>query len=188
MRARPPYGCGVLPQGLRPGASFSVGLRGARPGTRLHFSAPARMFGSIPEPGPLTSGRSLRLMLMRSPLARDRRRPEGFIPPALLTPATKVPTGPEWLHELKHDGIRLIARKDGDRVRLWSRYGRNRTSDFAMIVAALRTLPADVLIDGEAVAIARTAFRTSTGRYRPRASGRPACWPSTFWRWTARIL
>jgi site-specific DNA recombinase len=34
-------------------------------------------------------------------------------------------------HELKHDGIRLLARKDGDRVRLWSRYGRNRTSDFA---------------------------------------------------------
>ena len=38
-------------------------------------------------------------MLMRSPLARDRRRPEGFIPPALLRPATKVPTGPEWIHE-----------------------------------------------------------------------------------------
>src|SRR4051812_924085 len=91
-------------------------------------------------------------MLMRSPLARDRRSPEGFVPPALLTPATKVPTGPGWIHELKHDGIRLIARKDGDRVRLWSRYGRNRTSDFATITAALRRLPADVLIDGEAVA------------------------------------
>src|SRR3954452_23995691 len=68
-------------------------------------------------------------MLVRSPLARDRRRPEGFIPPALLTPATKVPTGPKWIHELKHDGIRLIARKDSDRVRLCSRYGRKRTSD-----------------------------------------------------------
>src|SRR3954454_7731544 len=92
-------------------------------------------------------------MLMLSPLCPgDRRRPEGFVPPALLTPASKVPTGPEWIHELKHDGIRLIARKDGDRVRLWSRYGRNRTSDFAKIAAALRRLPADVLIDGEAVA------------------------------------
>jgi ATP dependent DNA ligase domain len=90
-------------------------------------------------------------MLMRSPLARDRRRPEGFVPPALLTPATKVPTGPEWIHELKHDGIRLLARKDGDRVRLWSRHGRNRTSDFATIAAARRMLP-DVIIDGEAVA------------------------------------
>src|SRR3954453_6517221 len=83
--------------------------------------------------------------------SRDGRRSEGFIPPALLTPATKVPTGPEWVHELKHEGIRLLARKDGDRVRLWSRYGRNRTSDFATIAAALRMLP-DVLIDGEAVA------------------------------------
>src|SRR3954468_14223817 len=53
-------------------------------------------------------------MLMRSPLARDRRRPEGFIPPALLRPATNVPTGPGWIHELKHDGIWLIARKDRD--------------------------------------------------------------------------
>src|SRR4051812_34842491 len=78
----------------------------------------------------------------------SRPRPS---PPALLTPATTVPTGPEWIHELKHDGIRLLARKDGDRVRLWSRHGRNRTSDFATIAAALRMLP-DVLIDGEAVA------------------------------------
>jgi len=37
-------------------------------------------------------------------------------------------------------------------VRLWSRYGRNRTSDFEAITAAMRRLPADVLIDGEAVA------------------------------------
>ena len=50
-------------------------------------------------------------MLMRSPLARERRSPPGFIRPSLLTPATTVPTGPEWLHELKHDGMRVIIRK-----------------------------------------------------------------------------
>jgi hypothetical protein len=55
-------------------------------------------------------------MLMRSPLAPERRSPPGFIPPALLTPATKVLTGPEWLHELKHDGMRVIIRKAGQRV------------------------------------------------------------------------
>jgi hypothetical protein len=58
-------------------------------------------------------------MLMRSPLARERRAPPGFIAPALLKPATKVPTGPGWIHELKHDGIGLIARKDGTRVQFW---------------------------------------------------------------------
>jgi bifunctional non-homologous end joining protein LigD len=91
-------------------------------------------------------------MLMRSPLARERRSPPDFIRPALLTPATTVPTGPGWIHELKHDGIRLIARKDGARVQLWSRYGRNRTSDFTAITAALQQLPSDVVLDGEAVA------------------------------------
>src|SRR3954462_2971450 len=51
----------------------------------------------------------LKHVLSSSPRGRLRAR-EGFIPPALLTPATKVPTGPEWIHGLKHDGIRLIAR------------------------------------------------------------------------------
>lgn len=91
-------------------------------------------------------------MLMRSPLARERRSPPGFIRPALLTPATTVPTGPGWIHELKHDGIRLVTRKDGSRVKLWSRYGRDRTSDFVGIAEAMQQLPCDVLLDGEAVA------------------------------------
>ncbi len=52
-------------------------------------------------------------MLMRSPLARDRRRPNGFVQPCQPTLAKAVPTGPGWIHELKHDGMRLIARKDG---------------------------------------------------------------------------
>ena len=33
-----------------------------------------------------------------------------------------APSGPECIHEIKHDGYRLIARKDGERVRLWSRW------------------------------------------------------------------
>jgi bifunctional non-homologous end joining protein LigD len=35
------------------------------------------------------------------------------------------PTG--WLHEIKHDGFRVVARKDGDRVRLYSRRGNDVT-------------------------------------------------------------
>jgi bifunctional non-homologous end joining protein LigD len=41
-------------------------------------------------------------------------------------PATlseKPPSGPLWLHEIKHDGYRIIACKSGDQVRLWSRHG-----------------------------------------------------------------
>src|SRR5215212_4929761 len=87
---------------------------------------------------------------MRSPLARDRRRPPGFILPAQPVIAEKVPAGENWIHELKHDGYRLLARKERDRVQLWSRNGREWTVEFVAIVAALRKLPGDFVIDGQA--------------------------------------
>src|ERR671939_262157 len=92
-------------------------------------------------------------MLMRSPLARDRRCPPGFIEPCRPTLSTRVPTGPEWQHELKYDGIRILARKDGESVRLWSRNGRSWTPTLKAIAGALQRLPVDsLLLDGEAVA------------------------------------
>jgi hypothetical protein len=46
--------------------------------------------------------------------------PPGFVPPCLPTKALQPPTGALWLHEIKHDGFRVIARKDGVRVKLYS--------------------------------------------------------------------
>ena len=43
--------------------------------------------------------------------------PLGFMPPCLPTPSRKAPSGSAWVHEIKHDGYRLIARWDGNRVR-----------------------------------------------------------------------
>jgi bifunctional non-homologous end joining protein LigD len=92
-------------------------------------------------------------MLMRSPLARERKRPAGFILPCAPTLLETPPAGPRWIHEIKHDGFRIVARKDGDRVRLWSRNGRDWTGDLVAIAAALRRLGAEQLVlDGEAVA------------------------------------
>jgi bifunctional non-homologous end joining protein LigD len=51
-------------------------------------------------------------------LARPRALPTGFIAPCLPTKADTLPSGEMWLHEIKHDGFRVIARKDGARVRL----------------------------------------------------------------------
>ena len=48
----------------------------------------------------------------------------GFIAPCLLIKAPQPPTGGLWLHEIKHDGFRIIARKKGSQVRLYSRPGR----------------------------------------------------------------
>jgi ATP-dependent DNA ligase len=73
-----------------------------------------------------------------------------------------VPIGPGWIHELKHDGFRIVAHKDGDVVRLWSRNGRDWSAEFAAITAAVVALPVTtIVLDGEAVAHC-PAFRTST--------------------------
>jgi ATP-dependent DNA ligase len=58
----------------------------------------------------------------------------------------------DLLHEIKHDGFRVIARKDGSRVRLYSRPGNELTDRFRLIVEALVWLRASsCIIDGEAV-------------------------------------
>jgi hypothetical protein len=93
-------------------------------------------------------------MLMRSPLTRDRRSAPGFILPCQPTLSDRIPTGPEWLHEIKHDGDRTPARKDGGTVRLWSRNSRDWWSRaFLSVIAALQALPpAQIVLDGEAMA------------------------------------
>ena len=57
-----------------------------------------------------------------------------------------------WVYEEKYDGIRIIAEKDGSRVRLITRNLIDRTADFAEVAAAVAKLPAPtLLLDGEVV-------------------------------------
>src|SRR6188472_3902287 len=58
--------------------------------------------------------------------------PSGFIPPCLPTSAVQPPTGVLYWHEIKHDGIRCIARKNGGQVRLYSRPGNDLTDRFSL--------------------------------------------------------
>ena len=79
--------------------------------------------------------------------------PAGFVPPCLPTKAQEPPSGPMWLHEIKHDGFRVIARKDDKRVQLYSRPGNDLTHRFPLIVETLARLRSrSCIIDGEAVA------------------------------------
>ena len=65
---------------------------------------------------------------------------------------TKVPAGPEWLHEIKYDGFRLRVERDGDRVRLITKGGYDWTKRYPWIVqAALKNRQKHFVIDGEAV-------------------------------------
>jgi bifunctional non-homologous end joining protein LigD len=86
-------------------------------------------------------------------LSRSRALPAGFIAPCLPTNAPQPPSGEEWLHEIKRDGFRVIARMDGKRLKLYSRPGNDLTYRFPLIVEALAALRArSCIIDGEAVA------------------------------------
>jgi len=68
------------------------------------------------------------------------------------TRATKVPFGPEWLHEIKYDGYRLRLERNGDRVRLITKGGYDWSKRYPWIVeAALKNRMKQFVIDGEAV-------------------------------------
>ena len=84
---------------------------------------------------------------------RERTRPGlGIIEPCLPSPAKAPPSGPGWLHEIKHDGFRILARRDGAGVRLITRAGNDFSSRFPFIAMGVGKLPVrSCLIDGEAI-------------------------------------
>jgi bifunctional non-homologous end joining protein LigD len=87
-------------------------------------------------------------------VARSRHLPlpAGFIEPCRPTLVAFPPAGLGWLHEMKHDGFRILARKQGERVDVWSRRGALFNDRFPKIAEAVGALPVgNALIDGEAV-------------------------------------
>jgi bifunctional non-homologous end joining protein LigD len=78
-----------------------------------------------------------------------------FIEPELALQATTPPTGDGWLHELKLDGYRIQARKDGGRVQLLTRTGLDWTHRMKTIAGLVGALPVDkAVLDGEVVVLA----------------------------------
>ena len=112
-------------------------------------------------------------MLLRS--TAPVRRPPGFIEPCLPTLADAAPSGPQWSYEIKHDGFRFICRRDGDRVRVFSRRGHEWTERVPRIAEALSRLRVkSVTLYGEGV-VARAdgisdfdRMRTAVGRLGSR--------------------
>jgi bifunctional non-homologous end joining protein LigD len=78
--------------------------------------------------------------------------PRHLFEPCIPTRGTKVPSGAHWIHEIKHDGYRLIVQREGKRVRLFTRNGHDWTDRYPLIVeAALKNRATSFVIDGEAV-------------------------------------
>jgi bifunctional non-homologous end joining protein LigD len=77
-----------------------------------------------------------------------RVRTDGFIDPCIPALAAKPPTGPGWVHEIKHDGYRPIVRRDGAAVRLFTRRSHDWTDRYPSIAGRAAMLRAAVIHPG----------------------------------------
>jgi bifunctional non-homologous end joining protein LigD len=102
--------------------------------------------GAVSKPAPITG-------LAKIKGARKASIPDR-IEAQLATPMKSPPTGSAWVHEIKYDGYRMLCRIADQEVRMLSRTGKNWTSDFPTIVAALARLPVETAwLDGEVVVL-----------------------------------
>jgi bifunctional non-homologous end joining protein LigD len=103
--------------------------------------------------------------------------------PCIPTRGTKVPHHPDWLHEIKHDGYRLIVQREGERVRMFTRNGHDWSDRYPLIVEAARNLrtPAFV-IDGEAVWLGADGMSDFNKLHSHKHDARSAWWRSICFR------
>ena len=80
-----------------------------------------------------------------------------FVAPQLATLVDRPPEGPDWLHEIKLDGYRMLCRVADGRMSFLTRTGQNWTQRFP-ILAKSRIAAATALIDGEIVAVDKNGF------------------------------
>src|SRR5215510_9741714 len=77
----------------------------------------------------------------------------GFIEPCLPSRADRPPSSPGWIHEIKHDGYRLMARRNPTGISLLTRNGHDWAPRYPLIVEAVDRLKVrSCLMNGEAVA------------------------------------
>ncbi|HET9069478.1 MAG TPA: DNA ligase D [Amaricoccus sp.] len=116
-------------------------------------------------PESVKSGRRIEELAPAPPARAGRLRPAALVgaekgpgperlAPQLATPAERVPEGAGWLHEIKLDGYRTLAFRDGEAVRLVTRGGLDWTRRYGDLDEAFRALPCrEAVIDGEIVVL-----------------------------------
>jgi bifunctional non-homologous end joining protein LigD len=89
------------------------------------------------------------LNIIGAMLWRLRSFPD-FVEPCLPSPLERPPSGSDWIHEIKHDGFRLLARRGAGGVRLFTRNGHDWTERYPVIASAVGNLRCrSCLLDGE---------------------------------------
>jgi bifunctional non-homologous end joining protein LigD len=140
---------------------------------RLWHSRAVRPGGELDPGGPAEGEGGARLRLgdlagaLRGPLPRTQ-------PLALATVVEIPPSGDEWLHEIKHDGYRIVARIEEGEVRLVSRNGKDWTKEFPQVARAVGRLAAGTaLLDGEVAALLPSGATSFQALQRRAESGTP---------------
>jgi len=114
---------------------------------------------------------------LRAPLLKTPLAPANF-PFALARLAEHPVEGAGWLYEIKYDGVRALAIRDGGAARLFGRSGIEATANYPEVVLALGRLPfARFALDGEIVAFTpagRPSFQALQRRIQARDAGRIA--------------
>lgn len=109
------------------------------------------------------------------PLPEQKPFPKKFSP-QLGTLAKSVPESDDWIHELKHDGYRILAFVQGDKILLITRGGRDWSDKFKPVVEALRRMsPPDCILDGEIVILdekGRSRFQGLQNHLKDRQKGK----------------
>ena len=130
----------------------SLGRNRAREGARVAL----RQVGE----GEREGGRrraALRSRSRRFPKVRRKRRFPTTLPPMLTTLVSEPPVGEDWIHEVKYDGYRLVARIERGKARLFSRNEKEWTASFPDVARDLAALPVQsAWIDGEVVVLDET--------------------------------
>jgi hypothetical protein len=149
-----PRGRSPSPARLQPSASgLASGLVWLSPGKAVEPANRAFPAFALPayrsrHPTPQKS----RQELSRDGMLTRNIRTDGFVDPCTPIRSANPPSGPRGVHEIKHDGYRLIVRRDGIAVRLFTRNGYDWTARYPTIAAAaLKLLAKSFTLDGEAV-------------------------------------
>ena len=140
---------------------------------RLWHSRSVAPDGAVNPGGPADGEDRARLRLAEVPGAVRGRLPASQ-PLALAMVVETPPEGEEWLHEIKHDGYRIVARLDEGDVRLVSRNGKDWTKEFPQVARAVSRLPAGTaLLDGEVAAVLPNGATSFQALQRRSEGGAP---------------
>jgi bifunctional non-homologous end joining protein LigD len=109
------------------------------------------MLQELPGASGLATGIVAELQRLRAPQLKGPLAPAQF-PFALARLVNELVEGAEWLYEIKYDGVRALAIRDGSAVRIFGRSGLEATANYPEVVLALSKLPfARFVLDGEII-------------------------------------